>query len=64
MAHAWFPGMDTMSPGMTMTPLYTGPTLPFHYLFPASGTWKGWFQFARSGRPDEPYVVPLVFEVE
>ena len=62
--HAWFPGMDTMSPGMTMTPLYTGPTLPFHYLFPTAGTWKGWFQFARSGRPDDPYVVPFVFAVE
>ena len=62
--HAWFPGMETMSPGMTMTPLYTGPTLPFHYLFPSAGTWKGWFQFARSGRPDDPYVVPLVFDVE
>lgn len=62
--HAWFPGMETMSPGMTMTPLYTGPTLPFHYLFPSAGTWKGWFQFARSARPDDPYVVPLVFDVQ
>jgi len=63
-SHAWFPGMETMSPGMTMTPLYTGPTLPFRYLFPSAGTWKAWFQFARSGRPDDPYVVPLVFDVE
>jgi hypothetical protein len=62
--HAWFPGMDAMSPGMKMTPLYPGPTLPFHYLFPTAGTWKAWFQFARSGRPDEPYVVPIVFEVK
>ncbi len=61
--HAWFPGMDAMSPGMTMTPFYSGPTLPFHYLFPTAGTWKGWFQFARSGRPDEPYVVPFGFHV-
>ena len=61
--HAWFEGMDSMSPGMEMPAKYGGPYLPFHFTLPTGGTYKGWFQFARVSRPEDPYVVPFVFEV-
>jgi hypothetical protein len=61
--HAWFPGMENMTPGMEMPPLYTGPTVPFHFLFERAGAHKAWVQFARADDPETPYVVPFVFEV-
>lgn len=61
--HAWFPGMDTMSPGMEMPHMYSGPTVDFAYTFPTGGTHKMWIQFARESAPGVVYVAPFVFEV-
>lgn len=61
--HAWSPGVENMSPGMSMPQVYTGPYLPFHYTFPSAGTHKLWVQLARESAPDDPYVFPFMFEV-
>lgn len=62
--HAWFPDMESMTPTMTMPHVYDGPELPFHYIFPASGTYKLWVQFVRASAPDTVYAVPFSFRVE
>jgi hypothetical protein len=61
--HAWFPDMDGTPPGHTMPHLYSGPDLPFHYVFPTAGTYKMWVQFAREDAPDAPYLVDFAFDV-
>lgn len=61
--HAWFPGMDSMTPSMSMPHLYDGPDLPFHYVFPVGGTYKLWAQFLRTSEPDTVYAVPFMFTV-
>lgn len=62
-SHAWFPGMEDMMPGMEMPHTYPGPDLPFHFTFPAEGTYKMWVQVARADAPDDALVVPFWFEV-
>lgn len=61
--HAWFPGMEEMSPTMEMPHVYAGPDLPFHYTFPVGGTYKMWIQFARESAPGVVYAAPFLFEV-
>lgn len=61
--HAWVPGLETMSPDMTMGHLYPGPDLPFHFTFPAPGNYKAFIQFARAADPDTAFVVPFWIEV-
>jgi hypothetical protein len=61
--HAWFPDMDKMTPSMEMPHLYSGPTLPFHTVFPAPGVFKFWVQFARESDPDAPFTLPFMVEV-
>lgn len=61
--HAWFPGVTDMAPSMEMPHQYPGPTVPFHYVFPAAGTYKMWVQFARESAPGVVYTAPFVFEV-
>ncbi|MES2642438.1 MAG: hypothetical protein V4850_23345 [Myxococcota bacterium] len=61
--HAWFPGMGDMAPGMEMPHLYSGPELPFHYVFPSPGQYRMWVQFARAADPERPFTVPFDFEV-
>ena len=61
--HAWFPDMEGMTPSMTMPHLYSGPDLPFHYVFPAGGTYKMWVQFRRESAPDVVYAAPFMFRV-
>jgi hypothetical protein len=61
--HAWFAGMDNMTPSMEMPHLYDGPDIPFQYVFDQPGTYKMWVQFARSDAPDTPHVLSFVFEV-
>jgi len=61
--HAWSPGMEQMTPGMEMPPLYQGDFLPFHFTFPAAGPHKMWVQFARASAPDLAYTAPFGFEV-
>ncbi|MFZ5480822.1 MAG: hypothetical protein ACOZNI_28945 [Myxococcota bacterium] len=61
--HAWFPGMEDMSPTMEMPHVYAGPDLPFHYTFPVGGTYKMWIQFSRESAPGVVYAAPFLFEV-
>lgn len=61
--HAWFPDMDQMAPSMAMPHQYTGPYVPFHYVFDTGGYYKMWVQFVRADAPDSPYTFPFVFEV-
>jgi hypothetical protein len=61
--HAWVPGLETMSPDMSMGHLYPGPDLPFHFTFPAPGNYKAFIQFARAADPDTAFVVPFWIEV-
>jgi hypothetical protein len=61
--HAWFPGMDSMAPGMEMPHQYNGPDLPFHYVMPAGGLYKMWVQVRREADPDHVYAFPFLFEV-
>jgi hypothetical protein len=61
--HAWFPGMEDLTPGHPMPQLYEGPDIPFHYTFPTAGAYKMWVQFARTGAPDDPYVIDFSFDV-
>ncbi len=61
--HAWFPGMEDMSPTMDMPHVYTGPEIPFHYTFPVGGTHKMWIQFARESAPGVVYAAPFLFDV-
>ena len=60
--HAWFPGVTDMAPSMEMPHQYTGPYLPFHFVFEAPGPHKMWVQLQRES-VDEVYVLPFVFEV-
>ena len=61
--HAYVQGMENAPPSHEMPHLYDGPDIPLRYTFPASGTWKMWFQFAREADPDAEYTVPFVFVV-
>lgn len=61
--HAWFPGLDTMTPGMEMPQITTGPEVSFVYAFPYPGRHKMWVQLARESAPDQVYSLPFVFEV-
>ncbi len=62
--HAWFPDMNSMTPGMQMPHLYDGSSpIPFVYTFPAAGTYKMWVQFVRSADPTYVYDMPFVFTV-
>jgi hypothetical protein len=61
--HAWFPGMEDMSPSMDMPHVYDGPELPFNHVFPVGGTYKMWIQFARASAPGVVYVAPFLFDV-
>lgn len=61
--HAWFPDMDSMAPGMEMPHLFSGPDVPFAYVFPTGGTYKMWIQFTRESVPGVVYQAPFVFEV-
>lgn len=61
--HAWFPDMDRMAPGMEMPHLFTGPDVPFAYVFPSGGSYKMWIQFTRESTPGVVYEAPFVFEV-
>ncbi len=61
--HAWFPGMDGMAPGHPMPHLYDGPDLPFQAVFPSSGRWAVWTQFARAPAPDAPITLRFVVDV-
>ncbi len=60
--HAWFPGMGDMTPSMEMPHQYSGPYLPFHYVFEEAGPHKMWVQFTREST-ETVYVVPFVFDV-
>ncbi len=60
--HAWFPGAGDMAPSMDMPHQYSGPYLPFHYVFDAPGPHKMWVQFTRESS-DQVYSVPFVFDV-
>lgn len=60
--HAWFPGVTDMAPSMDMPHQYTGPYLPFHFVFEEPGPHKMWVQLQRES-VDEVYVLPFVFEV-
>ncbi len=61
--HAWFPGMEDMSPTMDMPHLNPGPDLPFHFTFGAAGTYKMWVQFVRESDPENVHAVPFMFVV-
>lgn len=61
--HAWVPGLENMSPDMSMDHLYPGPELPFHFTFPAAGNYKVFSQFTRAAAPDSPILVPFWVEV-
>lgn len=61
--HAWFPGIDSMTPGMEMPQIYTGPDVSFVYAFPYPGTHKIWVQLARESAPGVVYTGAFVFEV-
>lgn len=62
-SHAWFPGMEDMAPGHEMPNLYTGPDVPFHYVFREPGWYRMWVQVARAPAPEEPLVFSFAFEV-
>ena len=61
--HAWFPGMDGMSPGHAMPHLYDGPDLPFQAVFEVPGPTVVWVQVARAGAPDAPVTLRFVVDV-
>ena len=61
--HAWFPGIDSMTPGMEMPQIYTGPDVSFVYAFPAPGAHKMWVQLARERAPGVVYTGAFVFDV-
>lgn len=62
--HAWYPDMDQVTPSHEMPHLYTGPDIPFHYVFPAAGRYRSWVQFARESAPDEEYTMAFDILVE
>ena len=61
--HAWYPGMENVTPGMEMPPIYPGPDLPFHYTFPLGGDHKMWVQFTRAADPSRVYTLAFAAAV-
>lgn len=61
-SHAWFEGIDQMPPGHTMPHLYSGPDIPFRFVFPRAGQYRLWAQLATASHPD-PYLFSFDLDV-
>ncbi len=61
--HAWFPGMEDMTPGHPMPHRYDGPEVPFHHVFTEPGPYRVWAQFTRAAAPDEVLTFSWAFDV-
>jgi hypothetical protein len=61
--HAYVPGMENMTPTMTMAHTYDGPTILFQAVLPQAGPHRMWIQFTRAADPTHVYTVPFSFTV-